>query len=87
MSETNQKTTNEKHRAAPADAATPFFTFQTFWKGEMSRLLDETGAAMERGYGEWERMAQESSRLSTAGMKSMHDANRQWMAAARTLLG
>lgn len=91
MSETNgqQAASNhaEKNRAAPADAANAFFTFQTFWRNEGRRLLDETDAAVERGYGEWGRMAQESSRMNAASVKAMHDASRQRMAAARAFLG
>jgi hypothetical protein len=88
MSDTQKNTeSKQQHRAAPADAANAFFTFQTFWKNEMHRMLDETNAAIERGYGEWERAAHEQNRMSAAAVKSMHDASRQWMQAARTFLG
>lgn len=83
MSETKAHT--QQHR--PVDTTSPFFTVQHFWKGEMMKFMDEASHAMERSCGEMERMSQESSRMGVAGMRALHEATRQWMSAARTMLG
>lgn len=85
MTETKHNTQTSP-RNAPADAASPFFTFQSLWKSEMGRMLEESTAAMERSYGEIERMTQESNRMGVAGVKAMHDLTKQWMTAARTFV-
>ena len=77
----------ERAHTAAADAANPFFTFQQLWRTEMSRVLDETSAAFERGQAELERVSAESSRFGTAQAKAAHEAGRAWVAGMRTMMG
>ena len=76
-----------QNRVPPADAANPFFSFANIWRGEAQRVLDETTAAMEKSYGEWERTVSETSRFSTAQARAMHDASRALLSGARVMLG
>ncbi len=83
MSETNK---NEK--AAPKiEQATAFTTWQNLWRGEAQRFLDESNQAIERYYGEADRMMHEGSRLFAAQTRAMHEASRSVMAGFRTMLG
>ena len=87
MTEQNAQNQNKKPHTAPADAASPFFTFQQLWRTEMSRVLDESSAAFERGTAELERVTAESNRFGTAQVKAAHEAGRAWVAGVRTMLG
>ncbi len=80
---TEQKTAP---RTPPADAAAPFYTLTQFWRGEAQRMLDESAAAMEKGFAEWERTVQESSRYSAAQAHAMHEAGRAFVNGARAML-
>ena len=86
MSDNTAKPQNTKH-TPPADAASPFFTFQQVWRTEMHRVLDESNAAMERGFGEWERNVNEATRFGQAQMRAFHEASRAMLAGARTVIG
>lgn len=85
MSDTT--TSNKKPHVAPADAASPFFTFQQLWRTEMSRVLDESSAAFERATAEMERSSAEANRFANAQVKAMHEAGRAWFAGVRTMMG
>lgn len=83
MSETHK---NEK--AAPKiEQATAFTTWQNLWRGEAQRFLDESGQAMERSYGEAERMMHEGSRVFAAQTRAMHELSRAVLAGYKTMLG
>lgn len=85
MNDTNQK--KPTAHTAPADAASPFFTFQQLWRTEMSRVLDEGSAALEKNASELERITAEANRFGTAQVKAAHEAGRAWVAGVRTMLG
>ena len=88
MTETKNeaKPAQQPHRA-PADAAAPFYTFTTFWRGEMLRFLDDSSQAMEKGFAEYEKSVHELSRTSAAQARAMHDAGRALLNGARVMLG
>lgn len=89
MTETNashQQSKNKPH-VAPADAASPLFTAQQFWRTEMGRVLDETSTAFERNSAEFERASAEANRFAQAQVKAMHEAGRAWIAGVRTMMG
>lgn len=80
--------TNKHDKAAPKiEPATAFTTWQNLWRGEAQRFLDESNQAMERYYGEAERMMSEGSRLFAAQTRAMHDASRAVLSGARTMVG
>ncbi len=82
------KSTETKHQnRAPADITTPFYTFANLWKTEMQRVLDESSSAMEKGFAEYERAVQESSRFSAAQARAMHEAGRALLNGAKVMLG
>ncbi|MBI1944836.1 MAG: hypothetical protein HYS27_04025 [Deltaproteobacteria bacterium] len=80
--------TNKHDKAAPKiEAATAFTTWQNLWRGEAQRFLDESNQAIERYYGEAERMTSEGSRLFAAQTRTMHEASRAVLAGVRTMVG
>ena len=83
----NKTSSETKTRVPPADAATPFFMFSNLWRTEAQRVLDETSAAMEKSFGEWERTVGEASRFQSAQARAMHDAGRAFLTGARAMLG
>jgi hypothetical protein len=67
--------------------ASPFFTMQQLWRTEMSRVLDESTQAFERGAAELERTQSEANRFAQAQAKAMGEAGRAWIAGVRTMMG
>ena len=81
------KTSEQPKRPIPAEAATPFYTFAQLWKTEMQRVLDETALAMDKGYAEWQRNIEESSRFSAAQARAMQEAGRALFTGTKVMLG
>ena len=80
--------TRKNDGAAPKiEQATAFTGWQNLCKSEAHKFLDESSRAMERYYGESERMMNEGSRLFAAQTRAMHEASSAVMAGLRTMMG
>lgn len=87
MNDQNVHSKKPSTHTAPADAASPFFTFQQLFRTEMSRVLDEGAATLEKNVSEMERVSAEANRFGSAQVKAMHEASRAWVAGVRTMMG